>query len=73
MIVAPASFSLSRTWLRERPDLPIGIGRGDDQRVVEAGLPADVEHCDVAGLDVLERRDGDLLQLVKTHAGGCRE
>jgi hypothetical protein len=30
-------------------------------------LVADIEHCDVAGLDVLERRDGDLLQLFNPH------
>src|SRR5689334_5674583 len=53
---------------RERLHLPIGVGGGDDHRVVQAGLRADIDHFDVAGLDVLERRDGGLLQRVKTHA-----
>ena len=69
MMVAPASFSLSRTWLRERLDLPVGLGGGDDQRVVEAGELADVEDGDVARFDVLEGGDGGLLQFVRSHPG----
>ena len=69
MIVAPASFSLSRTWFASALTCRFESAEAMIERVVEAGLLADVEHCDVAGLDVFERRDGDLLQLVKTHAG----
>ena len=55
----------------ERLHLPVGVGAGDDQRVVETGELADVEDLDVAGLDVLEGGDGGLLQLVKSHPGGA--
>ena len=57
--------------VRERLDLPVGLGGRDDQRVEEAGELADVEDGDVAGLDVVECGDGGLLELVKSHPGGA--
>ena len=56
--------------MRERLHLPIRIGAGDDEAVVETGELADVEDLDVAGLDVLEGGDGGLLQFVKSHPSG---
>jgi len=38
----------------ERLDLPVRLGTGDDQRVVEAGELANIEDGDVARFDVFE-------------------
>ena len=67
MIVGAGLLELVAHVMRERLDLSVRVGAGDDQRVVEAGELADVEDGDVACLDVLEGGDGGFLQLVKSH------
>jgi hypothetical protein len=51
----------------ERLHLPIGLGGGDDHRVVQAGELAHIENGDVARFDVFESGDGGFLDLVKSH------
>ena len=53
--------------LRERFDLTVRFGGGDDEGVVEGGQLADIEDGDVARFDVFESSNGDLLQLASSH------
>src|SRR5262245_31406489 len=52
---------------RERLGLARRVGGGDDHAVEQAGKVGDVECCDVARLDVLERGDHCLLLLADVH------
>ena len=56
---------------RQCVHLPVGLGGGNDQRVVQAGELADIEQRDVAGLDVFESGDGGFLQAIKAHPFGA--
>src|SRR6266702_7285007 len=54
----------------KRLGLARGLRGGNDQRVVQAGELANIEYDDVAGFDVFEGGNCDILDLAKAHPVG---
>ena len=64
---AAGFFDFLADIVGQRPQLPVGIAADNDDLVEQRGHFLDVEHDDVAALDVFQGGNGDFGEFFRSH------